>query len=139
MSGQAAMQEDKKPAPVVHGVSLDQLLTKLLSDHPPAIYVDGNRQIAVSALRIEQDFRFGDDDDGIVYRLIGETRTLYVSQLLSGNRFRHGTTWYQLVDTKFHFVELSGNSPTGRPATDRRGPLDVQEAVTRMRLRLKRN
>lgn len=96
-----------------------------------------NREITVAALEFARAFRFGDDED-YTYRLFADEKTVYASEVLCGERFRHGTNWRLMVDTKFHFVDLAGNRPLGRPSAKRQGPLDTQETVTRIRLRLER-
>lgn len=125
-----------------HTVSLEELLRRLLSDHPPTIFVadaDGalNKHIAVPALEFDKDFRFGDDED-FVYRLICDEKTTFVSQVLPSERFRHGRRWLQMSYTKYHYVEIIDNKPLGRPGTKLEGPLELQEPVTRIRLRLEK-
>ncbi len=127
--------------------TLEALLERLLSDHAPAIFIADasgqlNREIAVAALEFAKDFRFGDDDDGIVYRLLAHKKPVLFSQILCGERFcrksMSASTWYQLTDTKFNYVELAGNRPLGLPLTMLQTPLDLQESVTRLRLKLEK-
>lgn len=149
MSEQVTQKTTQRATRTEHTITDDELLERLLSDHPPTIFVAGvgeksgreialNREIVLASLELGQRFRFGDDDDGVVYQLVGDEKTVFFSLILRGERFRYKTTWYQMVDNKFHYAELAGNSPTGRPAAEQRGPLDLQETVTRIRMRLEK-
>lgn len=107
-----------------HAMSDDERLKKLLSPHPPTIYVAEkgllNKQISAAALVRDQDFRFGEEEVPAVFRLrlvwANLVRVKPGARLIAKDR--EGKDAWCLYKGNSTLARLEGNSMFGREIED---------------------